>query len=566
MDYFIKMNLVLTAFYGLYRLAFRRSAYFAVNRAFLLSGLAMAFLVPALDLFPGNYFSTVPELPSAGGIFSAFSISETPGTASSEDAASPESEVRPVALAPVSIVAGDPQPAYFYLFRWAKLGYWAVSALFLLKAIFFLCQLFQFYRKNHVIKREGYQLVLLKNPQEPAFSFFSLIFINAADLGRQDHWILRHELVHVRQFHSIDILLSEAVKIILWINPFAHLYQHALRSVHEYLADSVVPPEEKSAYARLMYDYSFRSSRLALQNSFFRNKTLLKRRISMLYQKKTPKMRAAYLLVLPLLAVLGAFASGGQPKSSVTVEANPSVNAGLELKGLPLPGAQPDFITVSGTVADASGQPLAGVSIFVKETRGGTATGLNGHFELGNVPSDAQLQFSMIGYENQLVTLSNNRTVNVRLRRKRERLKEMALVAYASKPDPKARTKTEAEQPATEANEHANGQNGKVYAFASIEKMPQFPGGNDKLISYIARRFRFPAKARDNDVEGIIEIGFIVDEKGKVTDPEILRGIGSGCDEEALRVIKSLPQWEPGEQNGVKVPVYYVQALNVKVN
>src|SRR3546814_1511148 len=94
----------------------------------------------------------------------------------------------------------------------------------------------------------------------------------------------------------------------MWVNPFAHLYQRALRSVNEYTADAIVPPEDKNSYAQLMYDYSFRSGALALPNSFF-NKTLLNRRIDMLYQQKNPKMKATSLLVLPLLAALLAFTS-----------------------------------------------------------------------------------------------------------------------------------------------------------------------------------------------------------------------------------------------------------------
>src|SRR5690606_37394127 len=121
----------------------------------------------------------------------------------------------------------------------------------------------------------------------------------------------------------------------------------------------IVPPEDKHSYAQLMYDYSFRSGTLALPNSFF-SKTLLKRRIDMLYQQKTPKMKAAYLLVVPLLAVLLAFTS----RDAVQPRSDKAESAGSRSAGTPVAGSVPDStnekITVTGTVTDAAGKAMAG--------------------------------------------------------------------------------------------------------------------------------------------------------------------------------------------------------------
>lgn len=270
----------------------------------------------------------------------------------------------------------------------------------------------------------------------------------------------------------------------------------------------------------------------------------------MLYQKKTWKMRAAYLLVLPLLAALTAFTAGRQPAAQFTGPDGPSVRSDQTVSR---------FITVSGTVTDAAGRPLAGASVLLKGTSGGTATDAEGHFELMNVPGNSQLQFSRIGYEDQLIPLNSSRIVNVRLLQKRERLREIRVVGYADAPE-------DSKDEAISQVPTPQGSGKPVYTFTSIEKMPVFPGGNEQILEYIGREFRYPGEARRNHIEGVVEIGFVVDENGRVTKPEILKGIGAGCDEEILRVIKAMPEWDPGEQNGMKVPVYYVLPLTLKVN
>ncbi len=79
------------------------------------------------------------------------------------------------------------------------------------------------------------------------------------------------------------------------------------------------------------------------------------------------------------------------------------------------------------------------------------------------------------------------------------------------------------------------------------EKMPVFPGGEDKLIKYIQKNVNYPKQARYKGIQGTVYTSFVVEKDGHITDVKVLRGIGGGCDEEALRVVSSLPNWTPGE-------------------
>lgn len=91
--------------------------------------------------------------------------------------------------------------------------------------------------------------------------------------------------------------------------------------------------------------------------------------------------------------------------------------------------------------------------------------------------------------------------------------------------------------------------------FTIVEEMPAFPGGEKKMIEFILSNIHYPPVALENNITGKVYVKFMVDKDGKITNPELLRGIGGGCDEEAIRILKLMPDWTPGRQNGNKVKV-----------
>jgi protein TonB len=93
--------------------------------------------------------------------------------------------------------------------------------------------------------------------------------------------------------------------------------------------------------------------------------------------------------------------------------------------------------------------------------------------------------------------------------------------------------------------------------FTSVEQVPQFPGGLDAFGRYLSKSIRYPAVARENGTQGRVIVSFVCERDGSLTDVKVARGIGDGCDEEAVRVIKASPHWRPGIQNGRPVRVAY---------
>lgn len=93
--------------------------------------------------------------------------------------------------------------------------------------------------------------------------------------------------------------------------------------------------------------------------------------------------------------------------------------------------------------------------------------------------------------------------------------------------------------------------------FTVVEEMPAFNGGIEELYKFLANNIKYPQQAKDAQIKGRVFVNFVVEKDGEVTNVNVLRGIGGGCDEEAIRVVSSMPRWKPGTQRGENVRVSY---------
>jgi len=93
--------------------------------------------------------------------------------------------------------------------------------------------------------------------------------------------------------------------------------------------------------------------------------------------------------------------------------------------------------------------------------------------------------------------------------------------------------------------------------FVIVEQMPQFPGGEKEMMKFIKNNLRYPSLAAENGISGTVIVNFVVDRDGRITRIKVVRGIGGGCDEEAVRVLGKMPAWSPGKQGGKAVLVSY---------
>ncbi len=109
-------------------------------------------------------------------------------------------------------------------------------------------------------------------------------------------------------------------------------------------------------------------------------------------------------------------------------------------------------------------------------------------------------------------------------------------------------------------------QGDKDNVFTVVEKMPSYPGGIDKMIQFLSMNIKYPEDAKAKGIEGTVFVTFIVKDDGTVSNVKILRGIDKSCDMEAIRVVKMMPKWIPGEQKGEKVNVAYSLPVKYKLD
>jgi len=128
-----------------------------------------------------------------------------------------------------------------------------------------------------------------------------------------------------------------------------------------------------------------------------------------------------------------------------------------------------------------------------------------------------------------------------------------------------AETKNESQEPLLATIQDVKQtDNSKVYTV--VEKMPQFPGGDAALIKFISNNLKYPKTSFINNIQGKVILRFVVSETGKVRDAEVVRSLDADCDKEAIRVMNSLPDFIPGEQNGKKVSVWYTLPITFKLD
>ncbi|MBT2560630.1 energy transducer TonB [Pedobacter sp. ISL-68] len=111
-----------------------------------------------------------------------------------------------------------------------------------------------------------------------------------------------------------------------------------------------------------------------------------------------------------------------------------------------------------------------------------------------------------------------------------------------------------------------NGDPNAVLTIGGVDEYPEFNGGAKAWSKYMERNLRYPYQAQEENVQGKVFVSFVVERDGSVTDVKVLRGLGFGCDEEAIKVIKKSPLWKPGKNKGVPVRVRYNMAINFQIS
>ena len=268
--YLLEANLYLAAFYLLYKLLLQNSTFYNSNRYFLVLSIVVAFTIPLIQL---GFLKPQILLPAEEVVYDF-----------------PVETIELAKVAPAPTLTKEDYIIY---------GYLILAALLCLKFVLSIAKIIKIYAKSEKRELDGYTLVEVA-AEHTAFSFFNILFIHPDMI--KNNTVLRHEIIHIKQKHSWDIILLELLKIFCWFNPIVYLIKRDLTMLHEYIADERTTSSaiSKHEYAMFLIENSMASYSPSLVNQFF-NQSILKSRINMLNKEKTANWaRLKYLLAVPL--------------------------------------------------------------------------------------------------------------------------------------------------------------------------------------------------------------------------------------------------------------------------
>ncbi len=188
----------------------------------------------------------------------------------------------------------------------------------LLASLFFGYKLYRIYllkQRGQIRCFEDFTQIIIEN-SSMAFSFFKSIFLGDKILGKEHKNIVQHELVHIKQKHSYDLIFFELMRIVGWFNPLVYLYQSRVSELHEFIADAHVAKNNKIEQYELLLSEVFQTQNISFINQFFKT-SLIKKRIVMLQKAKSKKVwQLKYLLLIPLIMGMLAYTSVEQEPSA----------------------------------------------------------------------------------------------------------------------------------------------------------------------------------------------------------------------------------------------------------
>ena len=588
--YILEWSACLLAFLLLYKMCFSGSTFHRFNRFYLLGIVVLSAMLPLIHIAPTEQME-----PMAESCRTAVWVDESPlSSLSVSSALDVESKSLSVTEKGAMVLL-----VMYILYVLVQLTGWTKAAV---KMLWFLRG-----KRRH---RIGRWVWLVEHDAEYGpFSWMNIIVISRNEQGFGRRASMRHELSHIVLLHHLDLLLLMACVI---INPTCWIVMKEIKIVHEYEADDEVINHyriQSRDYQRLLIMRTVGAEAYALASSFNLN---IKKRIIMMKKNQSHWWRIAWIVVtLPLTGVtLMAFS---EPKEALKVAVDNSVKAveqplaELTAAVLDAPAAETSEApkpekaeepqqkeskvkagsTITGTVKDNVG-PLHYANLVEIDQYGRivaqTTTDKNGKFSLKVVDPGHKIRISYVGYKTQTLDISSNK-MDATL----EAITGFSNVTVVGRRD-SVDLKSARYQDQTNAG-------GDDKTFDLVEQAPTYPGGQGEIMKYLSTHLRYPAVAREMQAEGEITIKFIVDKTGFVRSPqvvetktksplitaEVAKAAKEGDEEaveisrnyydavealkeEAIYVVRNMPRWEPGRQNGKRVETSYTLPVSFKLN
>jgi len=580
--YILEWALCLSAFLLLYKMCFSGSTFHRFNRFFLLGSVVVSALLPLAHITASEQMEPIAEVCRLN-------------TEQFETAQTLVTEVRE-------------QPTvgqrFFVFLTLAYVIYMAIQVINWLRSV---VKMLLFLRGKR-IRRVGHWIrLVVHNEEYGPFSWMNYIVISDKERGFGRRASMLHELSHIKLLHPLDLVF---ILLCTLVNPVCWLVMKEIKVVHEYEADDEVINHyhiRSRDYQRLLVIRTVGAEAYALACSFNLN---IKKRIIMMKKKQSTWWRLTWMAVtFPLVGV--ALTAFSKPKealkevvdSSVRIIEQPIAEAlspdveeaeAVELSA-PAPVKEMEAVnavkpgdTITGTVKAKNGQPLQNANLVEIDKTGRivavAVTDKNGHYTMKVVNPSNKIRCSHVGYNMQSFDISSHK-IDVTM----EEGTQFTNVKVVGRID-----SIDSSSWRYKDRDNSNGDDG---AFNIMEQDPTFPGGKAEIMKYLSAHLRYPAVAREMQAEAEVLVRFTVDKTGFVRSPivvetnsqtplvtaETAKAAKEGDEEaievtknyydavealkeEAIHVVRNMPRWEPGRQNGKRIDTSFTLPVSFKLD
>lgn len=602
--YLIKVCTCQIIFYIFYRIIIKRETHFSLSRLYLLFGIGISFIIPFISQMGYLFFKPAQTYmaPINEFIFNAEYVSV--------------------------VTRAEPTHQLLYLL----ISLYVIGFLTCIcKFLYGIFKIISINKSSQIEKHPLFKIA--KTGQDMStFSFLNTIYIPGG-IRDIDQSVLSHELAHIQGRHTYDILFIEIVKSVLWFNPIIYLTKNELRELHEYIADQeVLNTGQLAQYYQQLLQQSLSDPSLELALPFNRS-NIKNRIIMMNKEKSAKWKKYKYLCILPIIGLLiSAFTIDDRsfilsPNIDTHINFADSIPVYKMVDEMPrFPGCEAIEIDIKKLTDCADKKLLQYIYTNVAYPPEARSNGIQGQAIISFIInqdgtiSDAKIvkdPGAGLGQEALRVVILmsdlSDRWVPGRENGKAVRVQYNLPIKFKLESE----TKYNNTAPLSSNNEKLNGSNDTQIPipptppepptdldvppappappsappsspvveeiFKIVETMPRFPGcehlngskadkkscADKKMLQYIYKNIKYPAQAKEKGIDGQVVISFVVERNGDIVDARVLRGPGSGLNEEALRVVNTMnnmpEKWTPGKQRGKPVRVQYNIPIKYKL-
>ena len=580
--YILEWALCLSAFLLLYKMCFSDSTFHRFNRFFLLGSVVVSALLPLAHITASEQMEPIAEVCRLN-------------TEQFETAQTLVTEVRE-------------QPTvgqrFFVFLTLAYVIYMAIQVTNWLRSV---VKMLLFLRGKRISRVGHWIRLVVHNEEYGPFSWMNYIVISDKEQGFGRRASMLHELSHIKLLHPLDLVF---ILLCTLVNPVCWLVMKEIKVVHEYEADDEVINHyhiRSRDYQRLLVIRTVGAEAYALACSFNLN---IKKRIIMMKKKQSTWWRLTWMVVtFPLVGV--ALTAFSKPKealkevvdSSVRIIEQPIAEAlspdveeaeAVELSA-PAPVKEMEAVnavkpgdTITGTVKAKNGQPLQNANLVEIDKIGRivtvAVTDKNGHYTMKVVNPSNKIRCSHVGYNMQSFDISSHKI-------------DMTMEEGTQFTNVKVVGRIDSIDSSSWRYKDRDNSNGDDGAFNIMEQDPTFPGGKAEIMKYLSAHLRYPAVAREMQAEAEVLVRFTVDKTGFVRSPivvetnsqtplvtaETAKAAKEGDEEaievtknyydavealkeEAIHVVRNMPRWEPGRQNGKRIDTSFTLPVSFKLD